>query len=145
VPYKQPTYDVGWMKDDFHAYFTGYVREIADRLGRKDWAFLLDRRAPQNDALAETNVTYGVASSMIRFSTQFPSLSLEEQREIVVHEILHAHHDRIDTHIFHAIEANGSTALLTMLRKCVSNDIEMIVDALATAIAPLFPLPEPGT
>lgn len=128
------------LNDAEHADLQTYARDLADRLGLKDWEVTIDRSRPPGDALAYVHVQTDVHHSLISVGDEFRHCAPEQQRELLTHELLHAHHDRIDTHIMHVQDVIGGQSL-DVLRRTIHDDIEQLTDRLARAIAPLLPLP----
>lgn len=116
------------------AEFEPYVRAIFDRLGLKDWeARVLDDPPPSDSAYAYVECVYGRKLAHVQFSRNFLRGSEAEQRHAVVHEALHCHFTQADQ--VHAKLAGDEHYGIFKLA------MEYGIDAVAVAIAPLFPLP----
>lgn len=135
------TYSVHWMTDDRHTYWSAYIRQLADLLRLRDWDFILSRGQAADDALASVHITYQVRSAVVSLSPQWMGLSREKQREGIAHEVIHAHLDVIDTHVWHVEKIEGGKSL-GILREVVKHDIECATDTLSVMVAPFLPLPE---
>lgn len=129
------------MTDDQYAFWTAYVRAIADQLGLRDWNVIINRDIPETDFRACAHPARGRRSGGITLAQLFFNGSPEEQRQTIIHELLHMHTDDVDTAVFHVKEQLGSD-VLHVLFTTVRDRIEFVVDNVATAIAPFYPLPE---
>jgi hypothetical protein len=133
------------MNDAQHAFWQRYLRDLADRLGLKDWRIDLERDQPADDRHGASCSAYpGQQRVAIRLSRTFlDTYSPAEQRQAALHEVLHPHFERTDDPLWVAIDnGHGDTALLRLIRDLQRNEREYVIDNLATAIAPLLPLPE---
>lgn len=120
----------------------GYVREIADKLELRDWTICIGHEPCTEGLAAEIHCTDGAKQARITFSFGFRDKDPEEQRETVVHELIHAQHATC----WHMVQSDLSEALgkPTYYLFCDSyrRGMEHMVDALAKAIAPHMPLVE---
>lgn len=113
--------------------FRRYVREVADRMGLKDWLFHIhDEPTESSEAAAEIYPTFGRKVATIHFSDRFLDDSPEAQREIVCHELIHCH--------FNAA-CQVADRLEEVLHEVFIMEIEYGVDGLASVIARGMPLP----
>lgn len=120
-----------------------YIRLIADDLGLKDWVFKLSHD-PLTDAVdANVTVVKHRRIAWIRLHQDWRQRTREEQRHLVVHELLHIHLWYID----HRFEWDGQIAavlgrpITTVLEYELTRDIEQATDAIAYAVARHYPLP----
>ena len=122
-----------------------YVRWIADRMGLRDWHFLLDHEPPEQDeAWASIFPTYGQRRAVIHFAVDTRDRPTDTLRRIVVHELMHCHHDRMDGVYRTAAEQMGQQARLVSMESWRST-LENATDDIASAWAESFPLIEwPG-
>jgi hypothetical protein len=128
-----------------------YVRDVADRMGLRDWSLRLD----VEDDVTSTNHGYRGASGMMASCTvphgrktafiaidgTWHGWEPEELRTTVVHELLHIHTVPMlwaTQNIKHVI---GEGALWGMFDSSFDDAHESMVDAAASAWAETLPLP----
>lgn len=119
-------------------WFSDYIGTIADQMGLQDWKIILMDEAPKDDdAGAVSNVVYGRKVVKLWFST--PE-SPEELRHWVVHELLHCHAALLDWNA-NSIKRALSDQVFDVWRGGFEDATELMIDAIATAWAEMFPLP----
>lgn len=120
-----------------------YVDSIRPMLGLSDWEVVVKSEPPDDPSHdASHQSVYGCKLSLLRVSDQFWAYKPDQQREVVVHELLHA--------VFAAPQDQVRNILPTHLRGrggVVFRDMwfqaqEYAIDQLAVAIGRHFPLPE---
>jgi len=114
-----------------------YVRDIADRVGLKDWKVVVDKEPPGEGNLGEARTTYGRKVLHIRLAEHD---SAEELRNTVIHELLHAQLEPVSWGINNAQRALGEGAF-SVFRASFEDNMELAVDAIATAWSETMPLP----
>lgn len=126
------------MKDQDWEVLARYVRDAADQLGLRDWLLILKHDPPAAQiALAEVRPVQGRKVATIRVCLEFRELTSDEQRQVVLHELLHCHLE--EAHVY----------LRTVLTKALGEGAEPIleahrlkaeyaVDAIATEVAEHF-------
>ena len=129
------------MNDETHAKWQAYARSIADNLGLKDWRIEVQRNRPDSPgAGASFSAIMGRRYARIYLGHAFLAGTPEEQRHYMVHELLHAHTDDIDTAVYQGLEHIDCDAYRLMYAT-TKNRIEFAVDNLAVAISHAYPLP----
>lgn len=73
-----------------------YVRVIANMIGLRDWSYSVDREPPREGAEAEIFCLHGRKLAAIRFAWNFRTKPMRDQKETVVHELLHCHTSGMD-------------------------------------------------
>jgi hypothetical protein len=127
------------VNDALHARYEAYLRRLADRMVLADWAIVLARWRADADAHASVSVMHTKNRAIIELSDGFEALSLAEQREHCVHELIHCHLERA-CHVWTAFaEARGDDAT-KMAQAAFLDALEIGIDALARAFAPALPL-----
>lgn len=117
-----------------------YVRIIADMFGLRDWDIVVSSECCDVDTLADTNCTYGQRVAVLRFNEKWAEWTLEDTRSTVVHELLHVHTELL-TELISDLNKNGlEENVASMADTAVAYSLERIVDQIAVAIAPYFPL-----
>lgn len=109
-----------------------YVRRIADMIAMRDWTVAISEEAPSgDDSIASVNCCDGRKVATLRFSNGFFFDTRAEQRQTVLHELIHCHFAPFyET----AKRKTRGDATIHML-------MEYAVDGLADGFAPLLPLP----
>lgn len=114
---------------------------MADLMCLRDWTTILDSEPCENPGhLAECSVVIGRRVAGMRFQTNFPEESEDDQRNAVVHELCHIYVDQTKVALLmsEAILSRGEYGLLYDAHQTA---IEFAVDGLAGVIAPYLPLP----
>jgi hypothetical protein len=118
-----------------------YCRTIADALGLRDWTLILDYDTPALvDEHARIDCTYGRRRATINWGASFWQQSRSDQRNTIIHELLHIHLDQ-PAAVVRDIEQQLGTFAFSVFNDNHHRETEIAVDALATAIAGRFPLP----
>ena len=120
-----------------------YLGALAKQMRLSEWDIFL-RAEPCEDSshAATVSCVPGRKIANIQLSADWFETEPEAQRHVLVHELIHIHSD----HEFQLIEDTlpgqlGSSAYFTF-EKAYRNLHEHSVDALASILAPHFPLPE---
>lgn len=118
-----------------------YLRDLADRLGLKDWDFFVTVNDDTSPYGATCAIVVGQKRAALGFPPSFDNLTPSNKRLTATHELLHCHLDRWK------IIYNRLAPLLTdreyiMMELAFRDVMEEGVDGIATAIAPFLPLPE---
>lgn len=128
-----------------HAAMTEYVRDMAQRLGLGHWrcevAQPYEHGPDDDDSEAQTFVATYTDRFEVFLYEPFWSMTPEEQRRTVVHELMHPHLDRAWTDVLDAAaDGIGGTAT-EALRVRTRHEVERAIERIAWAIAEHFPLP----
>jgi hypothetical protein len=116
-----------------------YARDLADRMGLKDWTieFPGERwHANDNGGSASATLAYGRRLIRIHLPDRFHCDSLEEQRDSIVHELVHCHFAMMDGMVEDWLDGEKY--------KAYRRAWEYGIDAMAAALAPHLPLPPGG-
>jgi hypothetical protein len=117
-----------------------YVRYIANELNLRDWTIHICHAPAEEGRAGGCRCTDGMREATLWFGWNFCDLDAEEQRETVVHELLHIHHDgcwkMVQTDLAEALGAPTYHVFCDSYRR----SMEFMIDALAKAIAPKLPL-----
>lgn len=137
---KPPAAAVRW-DEPARVRLTDYVRALADRLGLKDWDFLIDWDPTDGNSDAEIRPVYGQKLAVIQLGPNFRTESPEHNRATVAHELIHCHlHPATDViRVTHERLLDDDAAIATWAGFFMS--IEYATDALANVVAPFLPLP----
>ena len=120
--------------------FLKYVQEIAQAFGLRDWQLYVHFDEDLGDAAAATSCISNRKVAHIKFSTDFFALPLDEQRMVVLHELLHVHMWQITDFTEDAVcDLIGKPAASVFIEAVRRLD-EQATDAIAQAISPRYPL-----
>jgi hypothetical protein len=119
-----------------------YVLDRGGDLGLPHWIVNLSRwECPQgNYAVVQSNL--GKNEALIAFQREFRKADPKQQRQTVIHELLHLHHQGTATYLTNTLPRVTGRKLAGALYDVVHQREEEAVDALARAIAPHYPLIE---
>lgn len=110
-----------------------YFRALADGMGLRDWVFeILDRPADKG-CNAQIHCTKGRKHARVRIGKHLRKRSLDEQRQTLVHELVHCH--------FAATHNATESAVSEVAYQFFVESFELGVDAVADLIALSMPLP----
>jgi len=129
------------LDDEALGYWQGYVRQLADMLGLKDWRIILLREEDASNCIAACYPSDDNKQASIRFGATFLLETPARQRWVIVHELLHPHFHRAENLVRMASDKFEENSLMQVLPGLVKAEIELGVDGVSLAIAPLFPLP----
>jgi hypothetical protein len=118
-----------------------YVRDVADRMGLRDWHFDLMAvpLADDDEALACITCTYGRKRARISVCHDWNTLKPEDRRKAIVHELVHPHFDSALDLVNRQIGNLVGNAAGEVFRASHTERMEFGVDAMADVIAPLMP------
>lgn len=120
-----------------------YVRTAANTLGLHDWDIRIQDDEPDTkEAWASVSCTYGRRIARIWFSAGFELIDPDEQRHVIVHELLHIHFDRILSQADGSLPGLLGIGAFSMYMAGLRENIEHGVDAVADALAAALPVPE---
>jgi hypothetical protein len=119
-----------------------YIRHVADEMGLRDWSIgLVKRELPADQGeQANVEVVYGRKLAKITLRETFRSEHPEDQRQIIVHELVHCHFEPAVGQVRCDLEDHLSRQADRLFWEAFKRNIEYAVDALAEAIAPRMPL-----
>lgn len=124
-----------------------YVRWVANELNLRDYTIHLEYAAEVEYMRGGAGAGHcscidGAREATITFGVFFRGLSPEEQRETVVHELLHVHHDpcwrMVQTDLSEPLGKVAYYVFCDSYRR----SMEFMVDGIAKAVAPKLPLIE---
>lgn len=122
-----------------------YAGMVADGLGVGHLHISLHPESPGeakdgSAAAASWEGTYGRNQGVIRVNPAFDTYPPEEQRVVIVHELLHAHTEALREHVRTSLAPVLGQSVFDVFMAGFTQHDERFTDALATAIAPSFPL-----
>ena len=133
------------MTDAEYKVLEAYIRDMADRMGLRDWVVDLSKEYPGDDALASVNPTNCRKHAVVRISRYFwTECTSEEQRQTICHELTHLHLInamdviRKDLYMAHSISQDTYDVLYQSFKR----QIEYGVDGIADEWSKVMPLIE---
>ena len=120
-----------------------YVRQLAALLSLDHWRIDLDPIPAAEDATAQIRVIEGQQRAMLQLGKEYPTLTPDDQRSTILHELIHIFlwpPTETVTHIASVLSRDA----YTIFEAAHNLAIERATDALAVAVAGLFPLPKGG-
>lgn len=127
--------------DQWHA-ICRYIRDTANTLTLRDWQIhILDLTPDREDTMACIKAVYGRRVAEIKLARDWWDNPPEKLRHTIVHELLHLHHDGMDT-VLHGLKPTLGEAIYNPVYEAFRWQMEVATDAVADAIGPLLPLPE---
>jgi hypothetical protein len=118
-----------------------YIHAISKEFGLNDWDLRLHTDPPEDsNALAAVSTVYGRKIAHIYVCEDFDHFEPEQQRIAIIHELTHIHQAQVFDLIDNTLpDALGKHAF-AMFEAGWRQAMEHTTDAIATAIAPMFPL-----
>ena len=128
------------LSDAEHARWEEYIRQLGDLLLLRDWELDLSREGT-ND-WAEIKVSDVENQATVKLGADWVQHTPDEQREFLVHELLHVHTDRIHRLMSQLAEQWSENSACQFAKEAHRKETEIVVNTLARIIAPMLPLPE---
>lgn len=108
----------------------------------RDWETQVAHGEPQDtDAIAEAEMAVGRRVVRVRVSERWDHLEPDEQRHALCHELVHPHARDLMEAVLDGARHEFGGAAFRVYAASVEREHERMVDALATAISPVLPLP----
>ena len=123
--------------------YARYVRLIADHMGLTDWRLELHYDGTEPEIAAHVSCVTGRRIAHITLSGDFGTFAPEEQRHVVVHELLHIHLDPMGQYAHDTLPGLLGGPVFTAWITAYRTANENATDAIAAALSPLFPVPMP--
>ena len=127
------------MNDDQCRVLVNYIRNIADRMGLKDWQFHLDRNPASAGKIAQTEIWGDSQTATVWLGKQFFDYPPGMQRETIVHELCHWHTDKLIKVALVPMKQMGREAY-TIGKDTMEVAHELALDGIAAAWARFFPV-----
>ena len=125
--------------------FNAYLTDIRDRLGLSHWDVYLAAEEPESDDVhASIEPTDGRFVAPVRLARDWFDRSPRDQRNDVVHELLHLTHRDLTDHVRLTILTSGyiPAAAYDSLWNPARLAAEQMVDHLAAVLSPMVPEPD---
>ena len=119
-----------------------YVDVLQPILCLRDWKLTVANEPveDENDA-ATIRCIYGTHHAYINIGVSFDDHTPEQQRHLLVHELIHPHLNRIKGAVINVLNQGGRTEYEVGKAQLV-DECEYATDSLADALAPFCPLPQ---
>jgi hypothetical protein len=130
------------MNRERHKFWESYLHDLQKRMLLGHWKLILWRKRPSG---ADENAAAGVVcqgsghQAFIFLNEEFDAATRTEQREVIVHELVHLHLFPMRDHLHK--QFGDWTDAWPVLRDAHLSHEEYAVDDLARIIAPSLPLP----
>ena len=130
---------------------TAYVRDVADRMGLRDWRFAVSdapgdepENAVDGARCATFAGTFGRRYGYLWVNMEYwRAATPEERRQTIVHELLHAHQHGAREIVLQLTTVHPARTAAA-LRGVYDTQVEYAIDAVADALALAMPLPPEG-
>lgn len=132
--------------DGDYGKLSSYVRDIANRMGLRDWTIVISEEPVDIDTGdgqivgASCNVVYGRKRAKFQFNPDWAEDRPDDLRHLVVHELMHCHFVPVQWHHNNA-RAAMSNGEWVQYDSAFHDVMEMHIDAVADAWADVLPLP----
>jgi hypothetical protein len=117
-----------------------YIRWVADAIELRDWTITLDDEPCDPDYNARVDCSEGRKHATIAFHAKFREMDPEDQRQTIVHELVHAHHAvtwrMVQTDLLRPLGQETYGVFVDSYRRAM----EYCVDATADALVKHLPL-----
>ncbi len=118
------------------------LRAYANGLALRDWEFQVAHEEPFDPgALAEIEMAAGRKLARVRVAAAWDDHEPEERRHALVHELVHAHARDMEEFVREGARGEFGGAAYRLFVQGLDRELERMVDALATAVEPVLPLP----
>ena len=129
------------MNDRTLRVYAKYVRTLADKLLLQDWEIILLREPAPDGTLADVCIFDTENYAKIRLHPDYFQCGPSEQREYLVHELVHLHMDRPQRIVNQLAELWNENSATLFARMAHDKEIEVCVQRFARILAPTLPLP----
>lgn len=120
-----------------------YTRQIAVSMGLGGWTIEQSADPASDGCFAEIEPTYGQRHAKLALCPNWDDLPPEEQRDTIVHELLHVHLASLTQLAFDIVQELDPAAA-KVAQAALNLAEEYVVDAMAGAWSPYMPLPGGG-
>lgn len=129
------------MNEKHRIFWSHYLRWLADKMALQDWTVGIAVDAAEDGANATVHRSRGRKMAMVALKPDWETnYSPEEQRQTLVHELLHCHVMGCDILLADARE-NHKKSWMMHLELNIGVQQEYAIDAIAQVLAPFLPLP----
>ena len=111
-----------------------YVRDIADRIGLKDWVIVLGDEPADDGNDAQIKCIYGHQRAMLWLDPEFADFTPDKQRGTIVHELIHCHLARM-SHASRHVESVLGPVAGPLFSSVIEDGEEQAAESLAVVLA----------
>jgi len=119
-----------------------YCRTLADLMDLKDWHVTTVVGKVADDELATCEAIYGQRRARITLAESWESMTAEDLRSTLVHELVHCHLAFVDHLVHTACEVALSRQAFKVFEAAYTLEVENATDALSLVLAKGLPLME---
>lgn len=127
------------MTDDAYRVLVNYIRDIADKVGLKDWQFFLERVEADQGVIASVEVWGDSTTCTLWFGPPFWKYGPRMQRETVVHELVHCHTHKLVRLVKTTMTNELGNQAAHAMNFSLEQMHEMAVDGIAASWARMLP------
>lgn len=130
------------MTDEQFAFYSAYIKTLAEHLLVADWEIELLRDTPSSPQ-AWASVQIAPSQNYAGIRVAFPAFfqqSPDDQRLYLVHELMHIHLERM-RHLVNDLATESDDQAVRFAAKLYNNQNEISNHNLARVFAPILPLP----
>ena len=117
-----------------------YVRETADNIGLRDWEIRLSGEPATEGKAASVQAAFGRKFARILVGKNFRNESPEDQRDTIVHELIHLHLEPAADMVYRDLEKILGRPADAVFTNGFDRQLEYAIDGLAGAISPSLPV-----
>ncbi len=117
-----------------------YIREIADKMGLRDWQFNMEKLPDDHTSIMRTKVWGDSKTATVWVGKSFWLHGPRMQREIVVHELTHWHTDLFNSEALRIVQNALGKEAMGIATGVIDTAHELLVDGISAAWARMFPL-----
>lgn len=122
-----------------------YIRYVADEMGLRDWTFTIRHGLgdEENDGtIARCQPVDGRRHATITFCSDFREHKLADQRNTVVHELIHCHLTLVQWQVERDLKGHLAPAAFTAFFDSFVRNVEHATDSLAGAVEAAVVVPK---
>lgn len=124
------------------AYLEGWLRDVGDRLGLRDWTITASAYVAKDDAMASTFIRNSSDEMEVAVARDFPTRPPASQRATLIHELLHPHFHRLTQLSRNLVENELGRRTEAVIDAAIEFHEELTIERLAKAIAGFYPAVE---
>lgn len=138
LPHTPKKDKAGWS-DQRRRYILNYLSKLQMTMRLADWEIIVNfEHQAEDDCIAEIKPVENQRRAELIFSKEFFLCSSVDQRQTLVHELLHLHLVHVEQMSLSAVEAAVGESTGKVFDGAFSCEVERTVDQLADVIAPLL-------
>lgn len=128
------------MKKRDRRALAAYIRSVADAMGLRDWEIRLSDDWAKDDVAATIRAAHGRKFAKVSVARGFRNESPEDQRDTIVHELIHLHLEPAADMVYRDLEKLLGRPADAVFTNAFDRNLEYGIDGLACALARHMPL-----